>query len=462
MKIQINLQSKQDDALKASYIQPVTFYGGQKGGGKSFLVRAREVLRRLEFKNTHGTIIRKTFPELRANHILPMWQDYPELRKYYSKSDKTIYYPNGSTTSFNHLQYTDDVYNYQGIALDDISIDEVTQHEEDVFRILRSSNRRSNTDKDCKITPTMFLTGNPLGVGHQFIKRLFIDKNFKDREKESDFLYIKASIKDNPKLLEVDPEYINRLQALPEQQRRAYLEGDWNIAAGLAFTELSNSVHLIEPFKLEGSVKYFGSYDYGFSHPFAFILFAITTEGKIYVVDYLKRHNKRPDEQANMILNMIKNYKHIYIHCGTDIWSNKDGRSTIYQEMSEILRGKATLIKAYTDRIDGVNQIRKKIAFIGTKTGEPQVKFFKSCIDVLDNIKSMQFDMKRPEDVIKVDADENGEGGDDLYDAFRYGVMGVVYPPKEKESDVDYHSSQYLLNLVEEKNKYNESGQIWR
>jgi len=462
MKLEINLQPKQDDALTDSYHQPVTFFGGSKGGGKSYLVRAREVIRRLEYPNTTGSIIRKTFPELRANHILPMWLEYPELKQYYNKQDKTIYYPNGSTTTFNHLQYTDDVYNYQGIALDDISIDEVTQHEEDVFKILRSSNRRSNTDKTCKITPTMFLTGNPGGIGHQFIKRLFVDKEYKIGEKPEDFLFIKARLQDNPALLRVDPEYVDRLKALPEQQRRAYLDGDWNIFSGLAFSELSERVHLIEPFQLDPSVKYFGGYDYGFVHPFAFVLFAITKENEIYVVDYIKKDKKRPDEQGRMILDKIKNYHHIYIHAGTDIWANKTGRGTIQQELSEILRGKATLVKGYTDRIDGVNQIRKKIAFIGTKTAKPQLYFFRNCIEVYNNIKSMQFDMKRPEDVIKVDADENGEGGDDLYDGFRMGVMGIVYPPKEQDKEPSYKSGQYLLDLIEQDQQYKERTQLWR
>ena len=35
----------------------------------------------------------------------------------------------------------------------------------------------------------------------------------------------------------------------------------------------------------------------------------------------------------------------------------------------------------------------------------------------------MLHDPHRPEDVLKVDIDEDGEGGDDAYDACRYGIM---------------------------------------
>jgi hypothetical protein len=37
----------------------------------------------------------------------------------------------------------------------------------------------------------------------------------------------------------------------------------------------------------------------------------------------------------------------------------------------------------------------------------------------------MVHDPHRPEDVLKVDCDDEGNGGDDWYDAFRYGVMAA-------------------------------------
>jgi hypothetical protein len=36
---------------------------------------------------------------------------------------------------------------------------------------------------------------------------------------------------------------------------------------------------------------------------------------------------------------------------------------------------------------------------------------------------NMIIDDRRPEDVLKVDANEFGEGGDDSYDCARYGIM---------------------------------------
>jgi hypothetical protein len=44
------------------------------------------------------------------------------------------------------------------------------------------------------------------------------------------------------------------------------------------------------------------------------------------------------------------------------------------------------------------------------------------CDRLTETLKAMQHDPNRPEDVLKVDADEDGVGGDDAADALRYLV----------------------------------------
>jgi len=260
VNINIPLQPKQELALNKSFDTGVLFYGGAKGGGKSYLVRAREVIRRLQYPNSKGLIVRKTYPELRANHIIPFFKEYPVIREWFNKADKIIYWPNGSTTEFSYLQTTDDVYTYQGREYDDISIDEITQHEEEVFKILRTSNRTTNP----KIKPTMMLTGNPGGPGHAWVKRIFIDRMFQDNERPEDFDFVQASVYDNLALLSADPGYIQRLMDLPEAKRRAYLEGDWDVFEGAVFHEFRRSKHTIEPFVPSDEFPHFLGVDWGY------------------------------------------------------------------------------------------------------------------------------------------------------------------------------------------------------
>lgn len=267
MDLEIKLQPKQREAFYKSFDTPVLFYGGAKGGGKSHLIRAREVYRRLKFSNSSGLIVRKTFPELKANHIRKFFKEYPILRQWYNKADKTIYWPNGSTTEFSYLKNTDDVYTYQGREYDDISIDEITQHEEEVFEVLRSSLRTT----DPTLSPTVLLTGNPGGIGHGWVKRIFIDRDFKDDEDPDDFAFIQAFVQDNKALMDADPKYVRRLDNLPDHLRRAYKDGDWDIFAGQVFDWRANKdgkeYHVIAPRPIPENAVRFISIDWGGNAP---------------------------------------------------------------------------------------------------------------------------------------------------------------------------------------------------
>lgn len=438
MKITVSLQDKQREAFEVSKKTPVTFYGGAKGGGKSHLIRARELVRRLKYPNTKGLIVRKTYPELLANHIRPFFKEYPETRDWYNKSEKTIYYPNGSTTEFSYLRSTDDVYTYQGREYEDISVDEVTQHEWEVIRVLRSSNRTTNKS----IFPTVFLTGNPGGIGHGEVKRIFIDKEFRDKENPDDFAFIQAFVQDNKALIDADPHYVKRLEDLPEHLRKAYLEGDWNIFAGQAFPKLNRLIHVIDPIPLPNTVKYFAGYDWGYTHPFAFVLFAIDQNNDVYVVGVVSANKKENKDQAKLIRNLVGD-KHITVYAGTDIWSKRGG-PTIVQELRSYLPN-LIFVQANTDRIQGVSTLRK---YINQDNGEPNIYIFRNAMDVYDNLASMQYDEKNPEDVLKVDANDSGVGGDDIFDASRYGIHTHLFPKKLKKKADDPQSGAYLLKLA--------------
>jgi phage terminase large subunit len=441
IEIQITLQPKQRLALETSEKNPITFFGGSRGGGKSYIVRAREVLRRLKYPNTRGLIIRKTFPELIANHIRPFFTEYPQTRNWYNKQEKTIYYPNGSTTEFSYLQSLDDVYNYQGREYEDISVDEVTQHEWETIKILRASNRTTNPN----IKPTMFLTGNPGGIGHQEIKRIFVDRQFRPGEKESEFAFVQSKVWDNEALMSADPEYVERLKQLPDHLRKAYLDGDWNIFAGSAFTELSRDVHLVEPFELHPQTKYFAGYDWGYSHPFAFTLFGIQPDSKIYAYKFTTGHKMEIPEQANLIRPLVNDMR-INCYAGTDCWAHRGGPKIVDQLKKELPN--LTFIQAYTDRVNGVAKCRELVSYRFTKSGEPILKFFKNCNPVYENWVAMQYDDKKPEDVLKVDANEWGQGGDDVFESSRYALVTYLRPPAE---DNPKTQKEELLEWIEQR-----------
>lgn len=442
------MQPKQLEALQLSKTVPVLFYGGAKGGGKSYLTRFREVRRRLKYPNTKGLIVRRTYPELLSNHIRKVFEEYPETRGWYNKSEKILNYPNGSTTEFSYLKNSDDVFTYQGREYEDISVDEITQHEEITFKTLRTSLRTTNPT----IKPRMLLTGNPGGIGHAWVKRLFVDKQYRGGEMPDDYAFVQAFVSDNTALLKADPDYIRRLEDLPDHLRKAYLEGDWNIFAGQAFPELSTKLHVIQPFSLPPGTKYFFSFDPGYNHPYAFIVFALVPEGTLYVTNLITGRLQTTLEIAEKIkaLNLKGE-----IHAGQDLWyPGRGGGKSLMEEFAECGIGAANgyyFIRAKTDRIRGVQTVRKYVNPKAYPDGKPRVFFFSNCLPVYDCVASMQIDPKNPEDVVKVDA-LDGDGGDDLYDSFRYGLMSRAYPTDIQDVEPDEFSGEWALqNIMKQK-----------
>jgi hypothetical protein len=52
----------------------------------------------------------------------------------------------------------------------------------------------------------------------------------------------------------------------------------------------------------------------------------------------------------------------------------------------------------------------------------PRLFLHQRCGRLIETLPALQHDPNRPEDVLKVDADEEGVGGDDAADALRYLV----------------------------------------
>ena len=444
-----SIQEKQKEALRLSLSTPVLFFGGAKGGGKSWLVRAREIVRRLKYPGTQGLIVRRTYPELRANHIVKMFQEYPILREWYNKSEKTIYYPNGSTTEFSYLKNTDDVYTYQGREYQDISVDEITQHEMEVFKTLRSSLRTS----DSSITPSMFLTGNPGGIGHAWVKRIFIDRKFRDNENPNDFAFVQAFVTDNTALMTADPEYVKRLQDLPEHLRKAYLEGDWTIFAGQMFSMLTHAKHVIDPIKLPTGTQYFAGYDYGYNHPFGFVVCALTPPGDYFVVSHIRERFVDVADQAKLMLKMLENKGKVIVYAGHDIFdSRQGGNRTIEDQLYDAGFAKSghAIARAGIDHINGIAEMRK--AFSLRPDGTPNLRFFRNALEVYNCIAEQQIDPNKPEDVIKINA-VDGEGGDDLADSLRYALRSWTLPKTLQKSIKPGTGEMLLKKRLELANK---------
>lgn len=423
--VKISLQPKQKLFLSTVEKTPVTFYGGAKGGGKSKGLRSIMLLRRLVYAGSYGAIFRRTYPELEGNHIRPLLEDYPFLRQYWNESKKLITLPNGSTLQFCHCNNEIDVSLYQGREFHDLGVDEAGEWSEGMFRTLHGSNRSSKPG----IKARTILTGNPGGVGHKWLKRLFIERNFNEFEREADYAFVQARVEDNKALLDNDPDYVMKLKAQPnETLRKAYLDGDWDIFAGQFFGEIRRDVHMVKPFNIPPHWTRFGAYDFGFNHPAAFGWFAVDEDGNVYLYRELVKAQMRVDQFCRELNRYSDTAELMPIVAGHDCWAKKNvlSESSPPTIAEEFAKHEIILRRAIIDRIQGAAQLRKYLAWQTLASGrtKPRLFIFETCPVTYETLTRVQHDPDNVEDVLKVDATQGDPlSGDDAYDMIRYGLM---------------------------------------
>lgn len=449
----IRLQPKQKLFLRKVEETPITFYGGAKGGGKSKGVRDIMVLRRFQYPGTHGGLFRRTYKELEGNHIRPIFKEYPMLRKFWNDSKKLLALPNGSSLEFCHAENENDVDLYQGREFEDLAIEEAGQWTEAMFRKLLGSNRSSKPG----FKPRCLLTGNPGGVGHTWLKRIFIERRHGSLERPSDYAFVQALVDDNPALIENDPDYVHKLESEPnEALRKAYRYGDWDIFSGQYYGEIRRDIHFIAPFAIPAHWQRFGSYDYGYNHPAAFGWFACDSDGNVYQYRELIRAQMRVDQFAYEV-KRHEDTKDLYMVVGgLDCWTK---RNTINDRSpptiaEEFARHDILLTRAAVDRVQGASQVRSYLAWQGLSSGrtKPRLYIFNSCPITFDTLSRMQHDPNHVEDVLKVDAVQGDPlTGDDAYDMLRYALMSrpilsepakAYHKPGTKE-----HSDEFAKEL---------------
>ena len=72
-----------------------------------------------------------------------------------------------------------------------------------------------------------------------------------------------------------------------------------------------------------------------------------------------------------------------------------------------------------TERVNGWAEILQRLGDVEAGI-RPTLFIHRRCGRLLECLPTLQHDPNRPEDVLKVDADEDGVGGDDTGDALRY------------------------------------------
>lgn len=391
-----------------------TAYGGARGGGKSWAMRRKFILLALRYPGLNLLLLRRTLPELRENHLIPMQRELYGFAVYNS-AERVFRFPNGSRIKLGYCDTMQDVYQYQGQEYAVIGLEEATHFTEEQMRFLTTCNRTTRKD----FSPRMYYTCNPGNVGHAWVKRLFIDRLYAENENPNDYLFIPARIYDNKVLLEADPNYIRQLEALPEELRRAHLDGDWDVHAGQYFREFSRDRHVIEPFEIPSWWRRFRSMDWGYNDPCCVLWHAVDGENRVYTYRELYVRETRAGEVAAMVLELSRGESISYTVASPDMWQKRgavlSGAGGFEGEtLAELFTTSGlSLTPADNSRVPGWNRVRDFLAV--APDGRPNWLCFSDCRNLIRQLPALQFDQHNREDA--------ADGDDHAPEALRYALM---------------------------------------
>ena len=400
-------------------------FGGARGGGKSWGVRVKAALLCVRYAGIKIMIIRRTYPELEANHIGPMRRMLHRDTAQYNESKKRLTFFNGSEVLFKYCAREKDMDMYQGTEADVIFIDEATHFEERVYKMFAACLRGVNA-----FPKRIYLTCNPGGRGHGWVKRLFIDREFKPEESPEEYSFIQSRVQDNYALMATQPDYVKQLEALPPKLRKAWLEGDWDIFEGQFFEEFINrpnesrmGTHVIAPFDIPRSWKRFRSFDFGYAKPFSVGWWAVDHEGVLYRIAELYGCTETANEgvkwEPAQIFAEIRRIEaehpnlqgqHISGVADPSIWDASRGVS-----IADVAARQGVYFDPGDNkRLPGWMQIHYRLRF--DDNGHPMMYIFDTCKAFIRTIPLLVYDEHRAEDL-----DTDGE--DHVADEVRYMCM---------------------------------------
>lgn len=338
----------------------------------------------------------------------------------YREQAQEIIFTNGSIVILGNFKDEKDIDKYLGLEYDLIYIMESNQLTQTKKINILSCLRTNKTHW----RPRCYQDTNPGGIDHVQNKFIFVEPWKAGKETET--RYIHSTVDDNKF---IDSGYKEYLEKLVGWQREAWLNGSWEFMAGAFFSNFHQDIHVypnaVTTLNERAVIRWFGGLDYGYSHPNAFVLCCEDEGGNIFCVGEYTASNTLIEEHAANIRDLLALHNLEvedleFIAAGRDCFKvDKDG-STVATEYQE--RG-IQLTAVHIDRINAWSQVAEVFGDIQHQI-KPRCFIHKNCAELILQIQSAQCDPKKPNDILKMNANpEDGSGGDDVLEGFRNSIV---------------------------------------
>lgn len=391
-------------------------YGGGRGSAKSHGVFAQMALddsQRFEglkflYLRKIGKTNKEQFDDIRKKILSNVPHHYAE-QKGLLTFERTQ-----SQIRLAHFKNESDIDAYLGVEYDGMILEECTQLTFTKWKNILSCLRTSKPGW----RPRVYSPTNPGGVGTGWFKSVFVEPWQRNTQRET--RYIHTTVHDNAF---VNKEYLQYLESLTGWQREAWLHGSWELAQGQFFVTFRTSgkdCHVLDSIDETHARKWVVGMDAGWQHYTVFLLGFIDNGGRLFVVEeYGKRHTTPQEHAANYFAMLARHRIHpalvTQIAAGPDIFRHESTGRTI----AETYRNLGMRITCCeTDRVNGWAEVTKRMGDPDNGI-KPTMFIHRKCKRLIEQIPLMCHNVNKPEDLEKVDIDEEGNGGDDFVDGLR-------------------------------------------
>ena len=244
-------------------------------------------------------------------------------------------------------------------------------------------------------------TTNPGGVGHQWVKSRFIDSMPPDTVREFDGgtrLFLPARLGDNPFLRKADAGYEKRLKLLSPTDRKALLDGVWELNEGQYFSEFSRDLHVVKPYAIPHDWRRCLTIDYGLDM-LAALWIAQSPDGHSVVYRELYRPGLIISEAAAQMLACETAGEHIDCRLAPpDLWNRRQetGRSAVELFADSGL----DFVKSSNERVAGWLALHELLQPRKDTDGavRPRLTIFDTCHNLIRTLPALQHDKRNPSD----------------------------------------------------------------
>ena len=414
-------EGRQTEALRFRVFEEL--YGGARGGGKTSAGIAWMLID-IKHPKYRGLVIRKNSNDL-ADWLDRARMIYTPLGAEFRGMPADITFPSDAVIRTGHLKDDNAYEKYQGHEYHRMLIEELTQiaSEESYLKLISSC--RSTIPE---LKPRIFLSANPGGVGHEWVKRRFVSVAppmtvYKDLVTGRGRVYVPATVDDNPTLCQNDPAYVQFLEGLPDALKKAWRYGNWDVFTGQYFREWNEEVHVVDPFKIPDSWKRIRGIDHGRTAPTACLWGAVDQDGNIWWYREYYQAGVDADINAQKIAKLSENEVSVYNVLDSACFSNMGTGETI----AEIYERNGVLCSpSPKNRLAGWALFHEYLRW--DKDTKPKMRFFRNCHNAIRTIPTLIHDERHPEDL-----DTDGE--DHACDAISYALQALHESKSPPEKD---------------------------